>query len=76
MNGREGGIAKSVSQGFQSGFCALAVPAFCSGENAFVIGLSGREHVVNDSGQLVRGGGDCFGSPEPGSHATVELAQS
>lgn len=68
-------IAEVLGQGSQSVFCSLTMFKLSSGEHAFVVGLSGLEHVVNHSCQFVCGSGDRLGGSESGSDATVEFTQ-
>ena len=69
-------VTKSLGERSESAFRALTMPGFRSRKDTFAIGLSGLKHVINDSGQLVRSSSDRFGGSEPGSHATIEGAQS
>src|SRR6266567_5276364 len=68
-------VTKCMSQGPESVFRTLTVSNLCFGENAFVVGLSGFEHVVDDAGQFVGSSSDRFRGTEAGSHATVEFAE-
>jgi hypothetical protein len=55
---------------------ALAVLGFVVVEAEWLVGVASLPHVVEDAGELVRGGGDGLGRAETGAQAAVEAAES
>jgi hypothetical protein len=65
-------VAEVLGHCSEAVFCPLAIFDFCSGKDAFVVRLSGFEHVIDNSRQFESSGSNRFGSSEPSSHAAVK----
>jgi hypothetical protein len=58
-----------------SGFDTDAVRRLIFHPDGFFVGAPGRQHVINDPGYFVRGGGDGFRSPEFRAHPAKVMPQ-
>ena len=55
---------------------APTVVLFLQLKDRLIVGLPGRQHVVDDARQFVGCGGDGFRSPEFSAHAAIEVPRS
>ena len=53
---------------------ALLVARLVLSKDTRIVGLARRQEMREEARQFVGGGGDGFGSTEPGAHAPVEVA--